>query len=80
MNSGTAGRRMGRSCEGKEGGEDLVEWFRHHRVWHGEEACPGLQNALLYKGSLRGGLILDFCGALKADGSWPISFVGVFLS
>lgn len=70
----------GKELQGKEGGEDVFKWVHHHRVWHAEEPCPGLQNALLYKGSLGGRLILDFCGALKSDGSWPVSFVGVFLS
>lgn len=72
------GRRTGRSSKGKKGGENLFKWVRGHRVWPVEK--PGLQNALLYKGSLRVGLILDFCGALKAEELCPISCVGVFLS
>lgn len=51
-----------------------------YRVWHVKDPCLGLQDALCYKYSLREGLILDSCGALKADGSWPDSFIGVFLS
>lgn len=79
MNSSTRGKRTGRSSKGKEGGENLFKWVLNCRVWPVEKPCPGLQNALLYKGSLRG-LILDLHGTLKADDLWPVSCVGVFLS
>lgn len=80
MSSSTTGRRTGRSSKGEEGGENFFKWVRDRRVWPVEDPCPRLQNALLYKASLRGGLILDFCGTLKAADLWPISCVGVFLS
>lgn len=80
VNSSITRKRTGRSSKGKEGGENFFKRVCDCRVWPVEKPCPGLQNALLYKGSLRVGLLLDFHGALKADDLWPISCVGVFLS